>query len=67
MDKTPRFSGPIDCLTQTWQKEGLRGLYRVCSSSHAFDMHLLIHPEFLGSPRPYRRCYGGECISLLRI
>ena len=29
MDKTARFSGPLDCLTQTWQKEGLRGLYRV--------------------------------------
>ncbi|KAF8589130.1 putative mitochondrial amino acid transporter ARG-13 [Ramaria rubella] len=28
MDHTARFSGPIDCLTQTWQKEGLRGLYR---------------------------------------
>ena len=29
LDSTARFSGPIDCLTQTWGKEGLRGLYRV--------------------------------------
>jgi ornithine carrier protein len=29
MDQTARFNGPIDCLRQTWQKEGLRGLYRV--------------------------------------
>jgi ornithine carrier protein len=28
LDSTARFSGPIDCLTQTWRKEGLRGLYR---------------------------------------
>ncbi|KAG6827597.1 hypothetical protein H0H92_011170 [Tricholoma furcatifolium] len=24
----PRFKGPLDCLTQTWTEEGLRGLYR---------------------------------------
>lgn len=29
LDHTARFSGPIDCLTQTWKKEGVRGLYRV--------------------------------------
>jgi Mitochondrial carrier protein len=29
LDHTARFSGPIDCLTQTWKSEGLRGLYRV--------------------------------------
>ncbi|PPQ84574.1 hypothetical protein CVT26_004041 [Gymnopilus dilepis] len=28
LDSTARFSGPIDCLTQTWRKEGVRGLYR---------------------------------------
>ncbi|EMD34858.1 hypothetical protein CERSUDRAFT_117061 [Gelatoporia subvermispora B] len=28
LDKTARFSGPLDCLTQTWKKEGIRGLYR---------------------------------------
>ncbi|CAA7263256.1 unnamed protein product [Cyclocybe aegerita] len=28
LDATARFSGPIDCLTQTWKKEGVRGLYR---------------------------------------
>ncbi|PCH44953.1 mitochondrial carrier [Wolfiporia cocos MD-104 SS10] len=28
LDKTARFSGPIDCLVQTWKKEGVRGLYR---------------------------------------
>ncbi|KAI0070532.1 mitochondrial carrier [Panus rudis PR-1116 ss-1] len=28
LDETARFSGPIDCLKQTWKKEGLRGLYR---------------------------------------
>ncbi|CAL1709041.1 unnamed protein product [Somion occarium] len=28
LDETARFSGPIDCLKQTFQKEGIRGLYR---------------------------------------
>ncbi|KAF5318652.1 hypothetical protein D9619_010937 [Psilocybe cf. subviscida] len=28
LDATARFNGPIDCLTQTWKKEGVRGLYR---------------------------------------
>ncbi|KIM36690.1 hypothetical protein M413DRAFT_449031 [Hebeloma cylindrosporum] len=28
LDATPRFSGPVDCLAQTWRKEGIRGLYR---------------------------------------
>ncbi|KAH6906150.1 mitochondrial carrier domain-containing protein [Coprinopsis sp. MPI-PUGE-AT-0042] len=28
LDATARFSGPIDCLTQTWKYEGVRGLYR---------------------------------------
>ncbi|KAF9812419.1 hypothetical protein IEO21_06222 [Rhodonia placenta] len=28
LDATARFKGPIDCLVQTWQKEGIRGLYR---------------------------------------
>lgn len=29
LDATARFKGPIDCLLQTWSKEGVRGLYRV--------------------------------------
>ncbi|KAI0689574.1 mitochondrial carrier [Cytidiella melzeri] len=28
LDATARFSGPVDCLVQTWRKEGVRGLYR---------------------------------------
>ncbi|KAI0089538.1 mitochondrial carrier [Irpex rosettiformis] len=28
LDSTARFKGPIDCLVQTWSKEGIRGLYR---------------------------------------
>ncbi|GJE86444.1 mitochondrial carrier [Phanerochaete sordida] len=28
LDSQARFSGPIDCLVQTWRKEGVRGLYR---------------------------------------
>jgi len=28
LDATARFNGPLDCLKQTWQKEGLKGLYR---------------------------------------
>jgi len=28
LDETARFNGPIDCLKQTWRKEGIRGLYR---------------------------------------
>ena len=29
LDVTARFNGPVDCLGQTWKKEGVRGLYRV--------------------------------------
>ncbi|KAH9926670.1 mitochondrial carrier [Fomitopsis serialis] len=28
LDATARFDGPMKCLVQTWQKVGLRGLYR---------------------------------------
>lgn len=28
LDATARFNGPIDCLRQTFVKEGIRGLYR---------------------------------------
>jgi len=28
LDVTARFNGPVDCLGQTWKKEGVRGLYR---------------------------------------
>ncbi|KAJ7484754.1 L-ornithine transporter [Mycena latifolia] len=27
-DERQRFKGPVDCLKQTWQNEGFRGLYR---------------------------------------
>ena len=33
LDATARFSGPLDCLLQTWRKEGVRGLYRVSLDS----------------------------------
>ena len=29
LDHTARFAGPLDCLSQTWRNEGIRGLYRV--------------------------------------
>jgi hypothetical protein len=32
VDRPPRFKGPLDCFTQTWKHEGLRGLYRVSFS-----------------------------------
>ncbi|KZP25655.1 mitochondrial carrier [Athelia psychrophila] len=28
LENTARFSGPLDCLKQTWKNEGVRGLYR---------------------------------------
>ncbi|KAI0372094.1 mitochondrial carrier [Pilatotrama ljubarskyi] len=28
LDAEARFKGPLDCLVQTWRKEGIRGLYR---------------------------------------
>ncbi|TBU61156.1 mitochondrial carrier [Dichomitus squalens] len=28
LDAQARFSGPLDCLLQTWKKEGVAGLYR---------------------------------------
>jgi mitochondrial ornithine carrier protein len=32
LDASARFHGPIDCLTQTFKNEGVRGLYRVSPS-----------------------------------
>jgi hypothetical protein len=32
LDSTARFDGPIDCLVKTWRREGIRGLYRVCTT-----------------------------------
>lgn len=29
LDSQARFSGPLDCLAQTYRNEGIRGLYRV--------------------------------------
>lgn len=29
LDSTARFDGPMDCLKQTFRKEGISGLYRV--------------------------------------
>jgi Mitochondrial carrier protein len=29
LDINSRFDGPIDCLTKTWRREGISGLYRV--------------------------------------
>lgn len=29
LDSSARFNGPLDCLAQTLNKEGIRGLYRV--------------------------------------
>lgn len=29
LDSEARFNGPLDCLMQTFRKEGIRGLYRV--------------------------------------
>ncbi|KZS97284.1 mitochondrial carrier [Sistotremastrum niveocremeum HHB9708] len=28
LESSARFSGPLDCLQQTWKNEGIRGLYR---------------------------------------
>lgn len=45
LDETARFSGPIDCLKQTWQKEGLRGLYRVCEDFLLVRIEMIDHPS----------------------
>ena len=31
LDAQARFTGPLDCLMQTWRNEGVRGLFRVRS------------------------------------
>jgi mitochondrial ornithine carrier protein len=28
LDSTARFTGPVDCLKQTWKADGILGLYR---------------------------------------
>lgn len=70
LDKTARFSGPLDCLAQTWRKEGIRGLYRVRLALALVIVrmhgHLLL-TALTGSPCSYCRSYGGECIVILVI
>lgn len=34
LDASARFKGPLDCLSQTFKKEGIRGLYRVRLALH---------------------------------
>ena len=66
LDATARFSGPLDCLVQTWKKEGIRGLYRVRATSRSSAVLMLIPspPNFwsritcAGPPRPDRRRDG---------
>jgi mitochondrial ornithine carrier protein len=50
LDSTARFNGPIDCLRQTWTKEGLRGLYRVCR--RWLSLELLMPTSLQGLPAP---------------
>lgn len=51
MDQHARFSGPIDCLKQTYVKEGIRGLYRVSCLGY---FHFEFFSNFLsqGLPAP---------------
>lgn len=50
LDATARFSGPIDCLVQTWRKEGIRGLYRVCGYSLTTSSRLTVISQGLPAP-----------------
>lgn len=68
LDATARFNGPIDCLVQTWKKEGVRGLYRV-----RFN---LLPPTYLdltwshpctGPSRTHRRRHGRKCFTISGI
>lgn len=43
LESTSRYGGPLDCLKQTWRKEGVRGLYRVSASSSS-DQCILHNP-----------------------
>lgn len=56
LDSSARFSGPLDCLTQTWKKEGLRGLYRVRSSTESSQQVFTLQCFFIGltSSRSWR-------------
>jgi hypothetical protein len=29
LDSEARFNGPVDCLVKTWEREGVKGLFRV--------------------------------------
>ena len=65
LDATARFNGPIDCLRQTFVKEGIRGLYRVCIAS------ILVYSNYTnmgvkGSSGSNRRSYDRKrCLILL--
>ena len=62
LDRTTRFDGPLDCLKKTWQKEGLRGLYRVRISLN-FSVHVL--KEVSGFTGTNNRRNGRECFPFL--
>lgn len=58
LDEVHRFNGPVDCLTQTWKSEGIRGLYRVsgisvCRACHTFQERSKFSRQ--GSTIPHRR------------
>ena len=70
LDVTARFNGPVDCLGQTWKKEGVRGLYRV---RNFFFGSWLLHNwricivYVVGSSGTCCWCYARECDCVLVI
>lgn len=81
LDKQARFSGPLDCLSQTWRKEGLRGLYRVRFSRLVWSSSACLcsgkgrkreggsdmFTRHVGSSCTHRGCDGGERVPLLVV
>ena len=65
LDATARFSGPIDCLVQTWRKEGIRGLYRV--RGRFFCSGFNIDGRLAGLASSHSRSYGRECVHVLEL
>ena len=63
LDATARFNGPLDCLMQTWRKEGVAGLYRVRLSS----TFLPFLPPLLHSLHTSSRIYSDRVVCVRGI
>jgi hypothetical protein len=66
LNSTIRYGGPLDCLTQTWKTEGVRGLYRV--RYHFSELvHSCLNSNYSGPSSTHVRVNGRDSRSFCGI